>query len=104
MQFAVESLRGGAAIGIFPEGRLSRGEVLRARSGVTRLHEACPEAKLVLAAISGTTDYVRFPKRPRVTVELFAPSPELGDAQVLLDAVRERVSPALAGRHPRRKS
>lgn len=104
MAVAAESLRRGEAIGIFPEGKLSRGELLRARSGVTRLHEACREANVVLAAISGTTDYVRFPKRPRVSVELFAASSELADSQTLLDAVRTRVPPVVAGRGNRRDS
>src|SRR5437763_4318139 len=73
IQAAVDALRAGEAICIFPEGKLSLGERLRARSGVTRLKAACPGAGIVLAAISGTTDYVRFPRRPRVEIELFAP-------------------------------
>ncbi len=44
---AVEELRAGACIGVFPEGTRSRGEVLRARSGVGRLALEVPEAKLV---------------------------------------------------------
>ena len=39
---AVEALRGGEAICIFPEGKLSNGERLKARSGVGRLAAACP--------------------------------------------------------------
>jgi 1-acyl-sn-glycerol-3-phosphate acyltransferase len=94
---AVAALRAGAAICIFPEGGLSGGERLRARTGVARLREACPEAAIVLAAIAGTTEYVRFPRRPRVRVGLFAP-PGGRDPQALLNAIRDRVPPARAGR------
>jgi 1-acyl-sn-glycerol-3-phosphate acyltransferase len=98
IEAAVEALRGGEAICIFPEGKLSLGEPLRARSGVTRLKAACPEATIVLAAIAGTTDYVRFPRRPRVAIELFRPPAGQEEAQALLDALRDRVPPARAGR------
>src|SRR2546423_186474 len=64
IQAAVDALRAGEAVCVFPEGKLSRGERLRARSGVGRLRAACPEAAVVLALISGTTEYVRFPRRP----------------------------------------
>lgn len=74
MARAVEELRGGACIGIFPEGTRSRGRELRARSGFGRLAEAVPEAQIVCVAITGTTDFARFPQRPRVTVEFFTPS------------------------------
>ena len=98
IQAAVDALRAGEAICIFPEGKLSRGERLRARSGLARLRAACPEARVVLALISGTTDFVRFPRRPRVTVEL-VPAPDGADEpQELLDAIRERVPPVRAGR------
>lgn len=103
---AVEALRGGDAICIFPEGKLSNGERLKARSGVGRLAAACPEAQVVLCTLSGTTDFVRFPRRPRVTVSFFAPAsgqlrpaepaPEL--AGRLLGEIRSAVPPAPAGR------
>ena len=59
-----------------------------------------------LCAVRGTADYVRFPNRPRVTVELFAPldGPPRPDeepnalATRLLGEVRERVPPVPAGR------
>ena len=70
---AVAELRAGACIGIFPEGTRSKGEVLRARSGFGRLAQAVPEAEIVLVAITGTTDFFRFPKRPAVRVEFFRP-------------------------------
>jgi 1-acyl-sn-glycerol-3-phosphate acyltransferase len=95
---AVDALEAGEAICVFPEGKLSLGESLRARSGVGRLKEACPDATIVLAAISGTTDYVRFPRRPRVAIELFRPPEGATEPQRLLDAVRRRVPPVRAGR------
>jgi 1-acyl-sn-glycerol-3-phosphate acyltransferase len=95
---AVAALEAGEAICVFPEGKLSLGEQLRARSGVGRLKAACPEARIVLAAISGTTDYVRFPRRPRVAIELFAPPAGADEPQQLLDALRRRVPPVKAGR------
>lgn len=102
---AVASLRGGEAICIFPEGRLSRGEALRARTGVARLAAACPEAQVVLCKVSGTTDFVRFPRRPRVDVQFVAagalPSPAQAPqdyATALLSEVRIGVPPAASGR------
>ena len=109
---AVEALADGAAICVFPEGKLSLGEELRARTGIARLAAACPEAQIVLCAIEGTTDFVRFPKRPRVKVTFFPPDdglPTAADdgaafATRLLDQVRGRVPPATAGRRaPRDK-
>ena len=97
---AVQALADGEAVCVFPEGKLSRGERLRARSGLARLREAVPQSRVVLAAISGTTDYVRFPRRPRVAIELFAPPAGADTPQELLDVLRERVPPAPAGRRP----
>jgi 1-acyl-sn-glycerol-3-phosphate acyltransferase len=71
---ALASLRAGDALGVFPEGRLSWGEAVRARTGVGLLATWCPEARVVLALIEGTTDFVRFPIRPRATVTFFPPS------------------------------
>ena len=106
---AVEALRSGDAVCVFPEGGLSWGEVKRARSGVGRLAQACPGARVVSCAISGATDYVRFPRRPRVEVTFF--EPESGQSRPdeeprelaarLLAEVRERVPPAPAGRKGR---
>ena len=64
LERAVEALRDGEAICVFPEGKLSRGERLRARSGVARLAQWCPGVRVVLCAVEGTTDYVRFPQTP----------------------------------------
>jgi 1-acyl-sn-glycerol-3-phosphate acyltransferase len=74
MDRAVEELRAGACIGIFPEGTRSKGKELRARSGFGRLAQAVPEAQVVCVAITGTVDIPRFPRRPKVTVEFFRPS------------------------------
>jgi 1-acyl-sn-glycerol-3-phosphate acyltransferase len=71
---AVEALREGRCVGIFPEGTRSKGRELRVRSGVGHLAAAVPEATIVCVAASGTTDYARFPKRPRVEVRFFRPS------------------------------
>jgi 1-acyl-sn-glycerol-3-phosphate acyltransferase len=71
---AIDELRGGACIGIFPEGTRSLGRELRARSGIGRLAEAVPEARIVSCAVVGTGDIPRFPKRPRVRVRFFEPA------------------------------
>ncbi len=71
---AIRQLRAGACIGVFPEGTISRGTVLRARSGVGRLALAVPEAAIVSVTVAGTVDIVRFPKRPRIKVKFFPPS------------------------------
>jgi 1-acyl-sn-glycerol-3-phosphate acyltransferase len=71
---AIEALRAGACIGVFPEGTISCGRELRARSGIGRLAVAVPEARLVCVAIEGAPDYVRFPKRPSARVRFFEPA------------------------------
>ncbi|MBU3691833.1 MAG: 1-acyl-sn-glycerol-3-phosphate acyltransferase [Solirubrobacterales bacterium] len=99
---AVTALDSGEAIGIFPEGTISRGEYLRARTGVARLARACPGVPVVLAAIHGSTDLARFPRRPRVVVEYFrpdggglAPGEDLAAFSArLLAEIRERVPPS----------
>jgi 1-acyl-sn-glycerol-3-phosphate acyltransferase len=109
LESAVAALRAGEAVCVFPEGGLSWGEARRARSGVGRLAQACPGVRVVLCAISGATDYVRFPRRPRVEVSFFEPTsvqsrpdeepPELSGR--LLAEIRERIPPAPAGRKRR---
>jgi len=71
---AIRELAAGACIGVFPEGTISRGTPLRARSGAGRLALAVPEARIVCAAVTGTVDIVRVPKRPQIRVEFFAPA------------------------------
>ena len=103
---AIEELRQGACIGVFPEGTRSKGKVLRARSGVGRLALEVPEAKLVCVAIEDTTGYTRFPRRPRVSTRFFEPAG--GQAQPgeqpdelatrLLAEIRALVPPAGPGR------
>src|SRR6476646_3680474 len=101
---AIETLRSGACIGVFPEGTRSRGEVLRARSGVGRLALEVPEAKLVCVAIEGTADLTGFPRRPRLRTSSFEPAggqarpdEEQGEtASRLLAEIRERVPPAIS--------
>jgi 1-acyl-sn-glycerol-3-phosphate acyltransferase len=103
---AVEELRAGSCIGVFPEGTRSRGRALRARSGVGRLALEVPEARLVCVAIEGTTDFTRFPRRPHLRTRFFEPAggqarpgEEPGElAARLLAELRERVPPAAAGR------
>lgn len=109
LERAVEMLRRGEAICIFPEGRLSGGGRLRARTGVSRLAAAGPDARVVLGAVRGATDFARFPRRPQVNLMLFEPSggqPGRGEdprelATRLLADTRERVPPTAAGRRSR---
>ena len=68
---AVSELKDGHCIGVFPEGTISRGATLRARSGAGRIAQAVPEATIVSCRVVGSTDIVRFPKRPRMRVELW---------------------------------
>jgi 1-acyl-sn-glycerol-3-phosphate acyltransferase len=109
LQLAIEHLRSGECIGVFPEGTSSRGRTLRARSGVGRLAEAVPEARIVCCAVRGTVALARFPDRPQVSVEFFEPregqrmdgeSPK--DLSVrLLAEIRERAPIEISGRSRR---
>lgn len=71
---AVAELAAGACIGVFPEGTVSRGRRLRARSGAGRLALAVPEAHVLCVAVTGTVDLARFPRRPRLRVHFFPPT------------------------------
>jgi 1-acyl-sn-glycerol-3-phosphate acyltransferase len=103
---AIEELRGGACIGVFPEGTRSRGREMRARSGVGRLALEVPEAKLVCVAIEGTSDLTGFPRRPRIRTRFFEPregQAKLGEepgelAARLLAEIRELVPPSISAR------
>jgi 1-acyl-sn-glycerol-3-phosphate acyltransferase len=103
---AIETLRGGACIGVFPEGTRSRGKVLRARSGVGRLALEVPETRITLVAIEGTSDLTGFPRRPRLRIRFFAPAggqprPEEdpGDLSArLLAEIRALVPPSISYR------
>ena len=104
---AIEELRAGACIGIYPEGTRSLGRALRARSGVGYLARAVPEATIVGVACNGTVAIPRFPRaRPRVRVEFFefdrpAIAPEESPQQYstrLLAQIRQRAPIEVAGR------
>jgi 1-acyl-sn-glycerol-3-phosphate acyltransferase len=104
---AVEELRRGACIGIFPEGTRSLGRELRARSGIGRLAELVPEAEIVSCTVQGTVDIPKFPtNRPQVRVEFFRPAggglqpgEAHGDfAARLLAEIRARAPISIAGR------
>jgi 1-acyl-sn-glycerol-3-phosphate acyltransferase len=104
---AIEELRGGACIGIYPEGTRSLGRALRARSGVGYLARAVPEARVIGVACSGTVAIARFPRaRPRVRVEFFefdrpAIEPEESPQEYstrLLAQLRQRAPIEVAGR------
>lgn len=103
---AIEALRGGVCIGVFPEGTRTLGRRMRARTGISRLAEAVPETRIVCVSVSGTTGYAKFPKRPRVRVRFFAPAGgnyRVGEdhgefAARLLDEIRAGNPPVAAGR------
>jgi 1-acyl-sn-glycerol-3-phosphate acyltransferase len=105
---AIAELRGGACIGIFPEGTRSLGRALRPRSGLGRLAAAVPEAVVVPVAVAGSTDIPRFPKRPRVRVRFLAPAegPRNGEAPAAFAArivadIRALAPISPAGRKPK---
>jgi 1-acyl-sn-glycerol-3-phosphate acyltransferase len=104
---AIEELRAGACIGIFPEGTRSLGRELRARSGFGRLAAAVPEAQIVCVAVQDTIHIPKFPThRPRVRVEFFRPAggglqagESPGDlAARLVAEIRSRAPIQVAGR------
>jgi 1-acyl-sn-glycerol-3-phosphate acyltransferase len=105
---AVAALRRGSCIGVFPEGTISVGRRLRARSGIGRLALEVPEARLVCAAVEGAPAFARFPQRPRVRVRFFEPASGQTDpsetaadlSQRLLDELRAIAPPVDAGRDP----
>jgi 1-acyl-sn-glycerol-3-phosphate acyltransferase len=84
---AVEQLERGACVGVFPEGTISRGEVMRPLSGAGRLALAVPQARVVAVSITGAVAIARFPARPRIQVEFFEPSggqPQDGESAIKL--------------------
>jgi 1-acyl-sn-glycerol-3-phosphate acyltransferase len=109
MDRAIEALREGKCIGIFPEATRSLGRDLRARSGFGRLAQAVPEATIVASTITGTVDVPRFPKRPRIRIDFFRPENVdvvAGEAPAelptrLLAQIRSRAPVVAAGRRPR---
>ncbi len=107
---AIDALRAGACIGIFPEGTISVGRELRARSGVGRLALEVPETRIVCAAVTGAPDIARFPKRPNLNVRFFEPASGQADpsetpaqiAERLVAEIREIAPPVDAGRDPQK--
>jgi 1-acyl-sn-glycerol-3-phosphate acyltransferase len=71
---AIEALREGSCVGVFPEGTRSKGREMRARSGVGRLALEVPEAHVTCVAVSGTADLTGFPHRPKIKVRFFDPA------------------------------
>ena len=106
---AIDALREGVCIGVFPEGTRSLGRPMRARGGIGRLAEAVPETKIVCVAVTGTVDYAKVPQRPRVGVRFFAPAGgdyRLGEdhgefAARLIEQIRADTPPVAAGRNAR---
>ncbi|GAB2480425.1 lysophospholipid acyltransferase family protein [Jatrophihabitans fulvus] len=109
---AIDGLEAGACVGIFPEGTISRGREMRALSGAGRLALAVPASRVVACSITGAVDIVRFPKRPRITVEFFEPSggqPKPGESAIALTKrvmaeVRDRAPAVGAGRAGSKRS
>jgi 1-acyl-sn-glycerol-3-phosphate acyltransferase len=103
---AIEALRAGVCIGVFPEGTRSRGKVLRARSGLGRLALEVPEAHVSLVAIEGTSDLTGFPRRPRLRLRFFdpvggQPRPDEDPGELsarLLAEIRDLVGPSISYR------
>jgi 1-acyl-sn-glycerol-3-phosphate acyltransferase len=108
LQRAIDELRGGACIGIFPEGTRSLGRKLRPRSGLGRLAAAVPDAVIIPTAVQGTTDIVRFPRRPRVSVRFLAPADGLRAGETptdlamrITEQIRAIAPISIAGRKPK---
>ena len=103
---AIHELAAGACIGVFPEGTISRGTRLRARSGAGRLALAVPEARIVCVTVTGTVDIVRVPKRPHIRVEFFPPAggqPQPGESASelivrVMSEIRARAPVQIPGR------
>jgi len=100
LQAAVDALVDGEAICIFPEGGLSGGQQVRARTGVSRIIQAAPEVQIVLAAVSGAPiwcasragrDFASSCSRRRAPRNPVGGS--RGLAARLLGEIRERVRP-----------
>jgi 1-acyl-sn-glycerol-3-phosphate acyltransferase len=103
---AIAQLERGGCVGVFPEGTISRGEVMRPLSGAGRLALAVPGTRIVAVSVSGAVDIARFPTRPRITVEFFEPldgQPHEGESAIKLTRrvmadIRARTPAVAAGR------
>lgn len=71
---AEQVLRDGGSLGVFPEGTVSRGRTMPVRSGAGRLVLAVPGTVVVGCRVTGVTDIVRVPRRPRIRVEFLPPT------------------------------
>jgi 1-acyl-sn-glycerol-3-phosphate acyltransferase len=108
LEAAIEQLRRGHCVGVFPEGTISRGAVMRPLSGAGRLALAVPGTRIVAASVTGAVDIARFPARPRITVEFFEPAdgqPQEGESAIKLTRrvmaeVRAKAPFVAAGRKP----
>jgi 1-acyl-sn-glycerol-3-phosphate acyltransferase len=108
LQRAIEVLRAGSCIGVFPEGTISVGREMRARSGFGRLAVEVPQAHLICVAVTGTPDYARFPKRPDIHIRFFEPASGQTRAdetpvqvsERLMAEIRAIAPPVDAGRDP----
>lgn len=107
---AIEHLRKGQCIGIFPEGTVSRGRQLRFLSGAGRLALAVPGTRVLGVRVTGAVDVVRFPRRPAIRVEFFEPAsgqPTPEDSAItltrrIMTEVRAEAPTAIPGRARKR--
>jgi 1-acyl-sn-glycerol-3-phosphate acyltransferase len=101
------ALAAGDCVGVFPEGKLSRGHKLRAFSGAGWLAKSDSAPTVLAVTMTGAVDLVRFPKRPRIQVTFFEPlsgqrrpgESSIGLSRRVLAEIRDRVPPVAAGRH-----
>jgi 1-acyl-sn-glycerol-3-phosphate acyltransferase len=107
---AIDHLRQGQCIGIFPEGTVSRGRQMRFLSGAGRLALAVPGTHVLGVRVTGAVDIIRFPHRPAIRVEFFEPAsgqPGPDDSAITLTRrvmteVRAQAPAALPGRAKKR--
>jgi 1-acyl-sn-glycerol-3-phosphate acyltransferase len=103
---AIAELERGRCVGVFPEGTISRGQVMRPLSGAGRLALAVPGTRNIGVSVTGAVDIARFPARPRITVEFFEPrdgQPQEGESAIkltrrIMTEIRERAPFVAAGR------
>ena len=102
----LSALQAGGCVGVFPEGRLSLGQKVRARSGAGWLAKSVPGTHVVAVTITGVVDLARFPQRPRIRVAFFEPltgqrhegESSIGLSRRVLAEIRDR-APAVAQAH-----
>ena len=107
---AIEHLRRGECLGVFPEGTVSRGRQLRVLSGAGRLALAVPGTHVLGVRVTGAVDIVRFPHRPTIRVEFVEPAdgqprPEesaIALTRRVMNEVRSHAPAAIPGRAKKR--